>query len=164
MSHRPLVLHFLSASVKPESFLPNTSWTIVFVLMTSESLYGMRPENRKETKTINQNFAVRKQISFSFMLLCKTAQNITRLSQSIRGPRVLTSLHSAYLTDINEPLQHSGHTLGPGPGPEFLGLGVGEEILIGGNCKKCNDQNKTKTKTKKTPKQKMISTENCAES
>lgn len=62
---------YLSALVKLESFLANTFWTVVFVSVTSESLYGMRPENKKETKTINQNFVVRKQISFSFMLLYK---------------------------------------------------------------------------------------------
>lgn len=38
-------------------------------LIASDSLYRMRPEKKKETKTINQNFVARKQISFSVMLL-----------------------------------------------------------------------------------------------
>ena len=38
-------------------------------IIASDSIYRMRPEKKKETKTINQNFISRKQISFSVMLL-----------------------------------------------------------------------------------------------
>ena len=91
-------------------------------LRASDSHYGMRPEKKKETKTINQNFVARKQISFSFMLLL---EDLTKYPMRIRDRTLDESLPRFILFTWRTSISHckARVTLGARAGVPWVGSG-----------------------------------------